>query len=146
MSTTCNTALPFGRLSISLSAIWTALITNWIPSILTCCATENVGSPPWSLSHIRRGGVVPRGAHWQILATRDESQWIVAARPLYHLQYPVATKSSAEDLPQWRVELSCLAPVLALWTWRGNQRVCSSVRTGGRILSRVTSLGKWLRT
>lgn len=45
-----------------------------------------------------RGGS-PYGDPIQILATRDESQWIVAARPLYHLQYPVATKSSAEDLP-----------------------------------------------
>lgn len=51
----------------------------------------------------------------QILRTRDESQWIVTARSLCHLQYPVRTKSSAKDLPQWRMKLSCLAPEPNLW-------------------------------
>jgi hypothetical protein len=31
---------------------------------------------------------------------RAESQQIVAARPLYCLQYPIRNKSSAKDLPQ----------------------------------------------
>jgi hypothetical protein len=55
----------------------------------------------------------------QILWTRAESQQIVTARSLYCLQYPVRTKSSTKDLPQWRMELSCLAPTQVLWTQAG---------------------------
>ena len=36
----------------------------------------------------------------QIFRTRAESQRIVAARPLYRLQYPVRVKWSAKDFPQ----------------------------------------------
>lgn len=75
------------------------------------------GGPPWSRHRPQGGWLQPAMKIWktlhdrlksyiyvclkstqlltQILATRVESQWIVAARPLYHLQYPVATKSSA---------------------------------------------------
>lgn len=35
----------------------------------------------------------------KICRTKAESQWIVATRLLYHLQYPVLIKSSAWDLP-----------------------------------------------
>jgi hypothetical protein len=37
--------------------------------------------------------------------TRAESQRIVATRPLYRLQYPVVSQSSAEDLPQRACEI-----------------------------------------
>src|SRR3569833_237901 len=47
-------------------------------------------------------------ASGQIGRTLAESQRIVAARPLCRLQYPVLAKSSAKDLPQGRLILSCL--------------------------------------
>ena len=50
----------------------------------------------------------------QIFRTRAESQRIVAARLLCRLQYPVQSKSYAEDLPQRRLELPCLAPERAV--------------------------------
>ena len=37
--------------------------------------------------------------------TRAESQQIVATRPLYCLQYPVLSQSSAEDLPRRAFEI-----------------------------------------
>ncbi|ERN12145.1 hypothetical protein AMTR_s00191p00042940 [Amborella trichopoda] len=44
------------------------------------------------------------------LRHRAESQWIVAARPLYYLQYPVAYLSSLQRiLPTSRRELHCKA-------------------------------------
>jgi hypothetical protein len=52
-----------------------------------------------------KSGTEEEGGEWinhsgaQIFRTRAESQQIVAARPLYCLQYPVRTKSSAKDLP-----------------------------------------------
>lgn len=55
-------------------------------------------------------GVIAGWQLGQIFRTRAESQRIVAARPLCRLQYPVRAKSSAKDLPQRRLELSCLAP------------------------------------
>ena len=57
-----------------------------------------------------RRGVIAGWQLGQIFRTRAESQRIVAARPLCRLQYPVRAKSSAKDLPQRRLELSCLAP------------------------------------
>ncbi len=51
----------------------------------------------------------------QILRTRAESQRIVTARSLCRLQYPVRAKSSTKDLPQRRMELSCLAPGPGVW-------------------------------
>ena len=51
----------------------------------------------------------------QILRTRAESQRIVAARPLYRLQYPVRAKSSTKDLPRWRLEFPCLAAKPIMW-------------------------------
>jgi hypothetical protein len=39
-----------------------------------------------------------------------KSQQIVATRPLYCLQYPLASQSSAEDLPRREKKLSCSAP------------------------------------
>jgi hypothetical protein len=71
-----------------------------------CCwqalaITPSMEESPPSLDGVAagEGGGWPGGRR-QIVATRAESQWIVAARPLYHLQYPVASKSSTEDLPQ----------------------------------------------
>ena len=46
------------------------------------------------------GGVTGTSPIIQILRIRAESQQIVAARPLYCLQYPIRIKSSAKDLPQ----------------------------------------------
>jgi hypothetical protein len=47
-----------------------------------------------------------RGGEGRIEATRAESQWIVAARPLCHLQYPVAYLSRLQRiLPAARGEL-----------------------------------------
>ena len=48
----------------------------------------------------KRGGVTGTSPIVQILRIRAESQQIVAARPLYCLQYPIRIKSSAKDLPQ----------------------------------------------
>ena len=49
---------------------------------------------------IGQGGVTGTSPIVQILRIRAESQQIVAARPLYCLQYPIRIKSSAKDLPQ----------------------------------------------
>ncbi len=61
------------------------------------------------------GTLMEREPFEQILRTRAESQRIVTARSLCRLQYPVRAKSSAKDLPQRRMELSCLAPKPGVW-------------------------------
>ncbi|PHT25654.1 hypothetical protein CQW23_34719 [Capsicum baccatum] len=54
---------------------------------------------------------------------RAESQWIVAARPLYHLQYPVAYLSCLQRiLPAARWKLYFKAAVATLPPWRLSQR------------------------
>ena len=78
----------------------------------------------------------------QILRTRAESQWIVTARSLCHLQYPVRAKSSAKDLPQGRMELSCMAPEQVLSLSRETNGYAPALGKTECILSRVTSLGK----
>lgn len=50
---------------------------------------------PCSPSPTKEGGELCISITGQILGTRAESQQIVAARPLYCLQYPVPAKSSA---------------------------------------------------
>ena len=42
--------------------------------------------------------------------SRAESQWIVATRLLYHVQYPVAAKSSANDLSRRRFRVVLCYP------------------------------------
>lgn len=60
-------------------------------------------SKPFCQVEQRRNGRVWEG---RIRATRAESQWIVAARPLCHLQYPVAYLSRLQRiLPAARWEL-----------------------------------------
>jgi hypothetical protein len=59
-----------------------------------------LGSKP--LQHLR--GKEVEGVGWLAnrtnLRARAESQQIVATRPLYCLQYPALSKSSAKDSPQ----------------------------------------------
>ena len=48
-----------------------------------------------------RGGIgALEASNRNQIRTTAESQWIVAARPLYHLQYRVRAKSSARFEPQ----------------------------------------------
>ncbi|KAK7371663.1 hypothetical protein VNO78_36255 [Psophocarpus tetragonolobus] len=66
----------------------------------------------------------------RIKATRAESQWIVAARPLCHLQYPVAYLSRLQRiLPAARWELRFKASHRANPPCEGRQR---HVPLGGR--------------
>ena len=66
----------------------------------------------------------------RIEATRAESQWIVAARPLCHLQYPVAYLSRLQRiLPAARWELRFKASRRANPPHEGHQR---HVPLGGR--------------
>ena len=59
----------------------------------------------------------------RIKATRAESQWIVAARPLCHLQYPVAYLSRLQRiLPAARWELRFKASRKADSPYEGHQR------------------------
>ena len=51
--------------------------------------------------HRRGGGLEAlEASNRNQIRTTAESQWIVAARPLYHLQYRVRAKSSARFEPQ----------------------------------------------
>ena len=58
------------------------------------------GEGGFDLREREGGGVTGTSPIIQILRIRAESQQIVAARPLYCLQYPIRIKSSAKDLPQ----------------------------------------------
>ena len=94
---------------------------------------------PWNVRHRRPRGTLerrPASVVWigwgdwplersnrKIGETAAESQRIVAARPLYRLQYRVSAKSSARDLPNERVELPCTG------RRAGHRRVCSWART-----------------
>ena len=78
-------------------------------------------SAEWQAAHlerirdlccVKRPGVFcrqGRGGVWVVTQTnrrtRAESQQIVATRPLYCLQYPVLSQSSAEDLPRRAFEI-----------------------------------------
>ncbi|CAK8537505.1 unnamed protein product [Lathyrus sativus] len=75
----------------------------------TLCHFENFPSKkisPVTLSHAIMGGRQHSGWEGRIEATRAESQWIVAARPLCHLQYSVAYLSRLQRiLPAAQQEL-----------------------------------------
>ena len=58
------------------------LPTNYFPSNPVACVYDRL--------HV--------GGEGRIEATRAESQWIVAARPLCHLQYPVAYLSRLQRI------------------------------------------------
>ncbi|KAL2319118.1 hypothetical protein Fmac_032994 [Flemingia macrophylla] len=69
------------------------------------------------------GGVVAQISAGRIEATRAESQWIVAARPLCHLQYPVAYLSRLQwILPIARWELRFKASRRASLPFKARQR------------------------
>ena len=71
-----------------------------------------------------------QGREGRIRATKAESQWIVAARPLCHLQYPVAYLSRLQRiLPAARWELRFKASRNANLPYEDHQR---HVPLGGR--------------
>ena len=82
---------------------------------------------------------VPRGD--KSVRRRAESQWIVAARLLCHLQYPATYLSRLQriHLPN-RLELPFRAPEAATSAAPGEALdTCSRGRTGAPIISRVTT-------
>ncbi|KAK7365720.1 hypothetical protein VNO78_39106 [Psophocarpus tetragonolobus] len=81
-------------------------------------------------AHCASARCLPGRWEGRIKATRAESQWIVAARPLCHLQYPVAYLSRLQRiLPAARWELRFKASHRANPPCEGRQR---HVPLGGR--------------
>lgn len=107
LPTTTPTALPKGGIPVSANTPTLTLATWGLPWPAPSYAAALPGVLRLQGSEKRREikdmeerGRIAEAIRGQILRTRAESQRIVVARPLCRLQYPVRTKSSAEDLPQ----------------------------------------------